>query len=161
MKLRLPDSISSSQDIDELQLEIREYTKWFGQNTIKKRVGVKKSAEPPTISAAAAQTIRNWESKKTLSVTSLDKLCDELKNYGHNAPLMTITLAAPPTSDVKQKLIGWCRDNIRQDILITFKFNSTLLGGMVVQFGSHIHDWSFRRQIMDARSHFPEILRNV
>jgi F0F1-type ATP synthase delta subunit len=74
---------------------------------------------------------------------------------------MTITLAAPATTGIKKQLTAWCRDNVAPDVLVRFEFNQTLLGGMVVRFGSHIYDWSLRRQILDGRTKFPEVLRNV
>jgi F0F1-type ATP synthase delta subunit len=50
---------------------------------------------------------------------------------------------------------------VAPNMLVDFKFNSTMLGGMVVQYGSHIYDWSFRQRILDARDKFPEVLRSV
>jgi hypothetical protein len=160
-QLRLPNSVSSPQDVEEILLEVREYAKWFSHNAIKKRAGVRKISEPPIISPAAMETIRSWVPKKSMTSREFDRLCNELEEYEAKAPVVTITLAAQATKDVKHSLIDWCRDNIAPNTLISFRFNSTLLGGMVLQFGSHIHDWSFRRQIMDARSKFPETLRRV
>jgi F0F1-type ATP synthase delta subunit len=91
----------------------------------------------------------------------LDKLIETLEDYGTSAPIITITLAAPAPNSLKKTLIDWCRKNIAPNALIDFRFNATMLGGMVVQYGSRIYDWSFRRQILAARDKFPEILRNV
>jgi len=62
---------------------------------------------------------------------------------------------------IQKNLVNWCRENIAPNILITFQFNATLLGGMVIRHGSNIFDWSFRRQILAARNNFPEVLRRV
>jgi F0F1-type ATP synthase delta subunit len=70
-------------------------------------------------------------------------------------------LAAPPSNGIKKTLVAWCRKNIATDILVNFDFNSTLLGGMVVRYGSHVFDWSFRRKILEEHSKFPGVLRNV
>ena len=53
-----------------------------------------------------------------------------------------------------------CRP-VAPDVLVNFQFNATILGGMVVRYGSHVYDWSFRRQILAKRDTFPEVLRRV
>ena len=74
---------------------------------------------------------------------------------------MSITLAAPAGAGLKRTLAEWCRQNIDENLLVHFDFNATLLGGMVVNYGSRIFDWSFRRRILEDRAKFPEVLRRV
>ena len=91
----------------------------------------------------------------------LDELIATLEVYRKTATTVTITLAAPATSEIKKTLVNWCRHNISADILVSFQFNATILGGMVVRHGSRVFDWSFKRQILAARANFPEVLRRV
>lgn len=159
--LSLPDSVASVQDLIGLILEVREYTKWFSHNEILKRVHSKKTDKPLELSAGTKQLLQDWSRIQPLSVRSLDALVDTLNLYKNTAPLLTITLAAPPTNDIKQTLVNWCRKNIAPNVMVTFRFNSTILGGLVVQHGSRIFDWSFRRQLLAERALFPEVLRRV
>jgi hypothetical protein len=161
MRLKLPDSVCSRQDLAALLLEVKDYARWFSHATIKKQVDAGYKPTPTAVSPAAAELIHAWGAKKSLSTTSLDELIALLKDCTDHAPSITITLAAPAPGDVKSRIVAWCRNNIRPDILVTFQFNATLLGGMVVRFGSHIADWSFRREILAARERFPEVLRHV
>lgn len=161
MKVSLPASVSSLQDARSLQLEMRDYARWFSHNAIKKRVGAGRAAEAPALSAAATELMRNWHSTAPLTQHSLDTYLADLESCISNAPQLTITLAAPPTTGLKATLVAWCRSNIAPNVLVSFQFNATLLGGMVVRYGSHIFDWSFRHQILEARQRFPEVLRNV
>ena len=161
MKLRLADTIYSSQDLTALILEIREYARWFSHNSIKKHFDAGHVAEPSTLSGAAGELIRDWGVKKPVNSQSLDDLIVALEEIKHSVPSLTITLAAPPASDLKKTLVVWCRNNIASNILVNFQFNATLLGGMVVRYGSHVLDLSFRRKILAAREHFPEVLRRV
>ncbi len=161
MKLKLPDSVASSQDLTALLLEVRTYARWFTHESIKKRVDVKHSSEPPTLSLATTELIRAWETKKALDSQSLDGLIEALEAYADTARSITITLSAPPTNGLKATLVAWCRANIAPNILVTFQFNATLMGGMVVRYGSRVFDWSFRRQLLAARDRFPEVLRRV
>lgn len=159
--VRLPDTVTSIQDLLGLILEVQEYTKWFSHNAILERVHSKKKSQPIAISPAATQIIQDWDKIQPLDTRSLDALIDTLNLYKKTAPTITITLAAPATNDIKTTLIGWCRKNIAPNVMVAFGFNATILGGMVVHAGSHIFDWSFRRNILAAREKFPEVLRRV
>lgn len=163
MKLRLDDSVASPQDLQAMILEIRSYARWFSHNDVKKRAGAKHvaHAEAPELSPAAAVLIKALGARQPLSSQRLDGLIAGLEDYAAAAPVMSITLAAPAAGSLKKELVSWCRENVAPDTLVNFQFNSTLLGGMVVRVGSHIFDWSFRRQILENRQKFPEMLRNV
>lgn len=161
MKLILPDSISSPQDIAELIMELHEYSRWVGQEAILDRTHAKHSVEAPTLSAACKGLISAFSDKNSLNQADLDELITSLEGLKNSLPVINITLAALPTNDVKKTLVNWCRQNLADNILVNFSFNATLLGGMVVRFGSHIYDWSFRRQILQNRARLPEVLRNV
>ncbi len=159
MKLQLPNSICSPQDVAALTLEVQNYARWFSQASIKLRAHAGNAPEPPELTPAATEVIQALPTPVTLQ--SLDELVETLQKFKQTASSLTITLAAPAPGDLKQTIVAWCRKNIAADVLVTFKFNATILGGMVVSFGSHIFDWSFRRQILAERSKFPEILRRV
>jgi hypothetical protein len=161
MTLKIPETIASSQDLITLTLEIREYAKWFAHESIKKRVSGGHGSPTPALSPAASQLIRESRSQKELASKNIETLVTTLDDYARSSPTITFTLAAPPTGSIKTTLVAWCRENIAPNILVTFRFNATLLGGMVVQYGSRVFDWSFRRQILAERARFPEILRHV
>jgi hypothetical protein len=161
VKLKLPNSVASSQDVTALQLEVREYARWFAHEAIKQRTHTKHKGEAPAISEACQELLNMQEGKKGLSQADLDTLIKELAHYTRTAPTITLTLAAPVTGTIKMTLVKWCRTNIASDVLVNFQFNATILGGMVVRYGSHVFDWSFRRQILANRSKFPEVLRRV
>lgn len=161
MKIKLPDGISSAQDLKSMILEVREYAKWLSHVEVKKRTGIKQHSDPPVISRVAIEVIRDFADKQLITSASLNELINGLEDQLESSPTITITLAAPPPIELKKSLSAWCRKNIKPDILVNFQFNSTLLGGMVVRYGSHVFDWSFRRQILNQRQKFPEVLRHV
>lgn len=161
MKLKLPDSVASLQDLAALQLELHDYTKWVAHESVKQRVGAKHNNPAPFLTPAASELLRAWNGTKAETPQSLDSLMKTLEEYRSSAPAITVTLAAPPTSTIKATLVAWCRQNIAPNVLISFQFNATLLGGMVIRYGSRVFDWSFRRQILGARQTFPEVLRRV
>ncbi len=161
MKLKIPAGVASSQDLTTLIIELREYARWFAHESIKKRVDAKHPSDAPAMSVAAMEILREWKSTQQINSKSLELLLTTLEDYIKSAPSITITLADVPTNVLKTTIVNWCRDNLSANVLVTFRFNATLLGGMVVSFGSRIFDWSFRRQILAAREKFPEVLRRV
>lgn len=160
MSVKLPATISSPQDLTALVLELKEYGRWAAHEAIKKRVNAKHTSEAPQLSKAAEELLRQV-GKKELNRQHIDELITTLEHYRATAPTLTVTLAAPPTGGIKTTLVTWCRDNIAPNVLVNFQFSSAILGGMVVRSGSHIFDWSFRRQLLESRGKFPEVLRNV
>jgi hypothetical protein len=147
---KLPPSISTTQDLKSLIVEIRAYAKWAANQSIKERTGVKSDTAPPALSPIASELIAAND--------KFDDLIASLDHIAANAPRVNITLAAPPTKGIKTALTDWCRQNLAPDILVSFDFNTTILGGMVVRHGSHVYDWSFRRQILANRAAFPATL---
>ncbi len=159
--LSLPDSVSSVQDLKALTMDVRAYAKWFSHIAIKQRLDLAHDAPPPDMSPAASDVIAGLSAQKPLSAQALDELIIALNDIEASAPRLSITLVAPATNDLKKTLVAWCRANIEPSVLVSFRFNSTLLGGMVIRYGSRIYDWSFRRQVIAGRTKFPVILREV
>lgn len=162
--LRLTDNVASPQDLSTLELELKDYSRWFAHNAIKERVHAQHSATaapPPTLTPTALELIRDFCGKKLLDQTQLEKLVLEIEKYKKTAPLITITLAAPAPKKLRHELVAWCRANLAPNVLIDFHFNGGLLGGMVVRSGSRIFDLSLKRQLMENRARFPEVLKRA
>jgi len=162
MKLSMPPEVISQQDLKGLISEVQQYAKWFAHTSVKMRYD--KAAgndDQPAVSPAATQLLNDRAGDGQLTQKSLDELISELKYLEAQTAYLTIILAAPVSNKLKQTLSDWCRTNIDPNILVNFKFNGTILGGMVMVHKSRIFDWSFRRQILSNRAKFPEILRNV
>lgn len=161
MNLNLQNTVFTPQDLGALIAEIRSYSRWFAQASIKSQVTGKAPVESLTISEAAGGLIREAAAGQPISQKMLEGLIVTLENIEKTSPRITITLAGIPGNALKKTLTDWCRKNVSPDILVDFRFNATILGGMVVQHGSRIHDWSFRRLILANRAKFPEVLRRV
>lgn len=163
MSVNVPDSIASPQDLTSLITELRHYTQWFVHESIKQRVSNKtsRSSNEPVLSSAAEEMIRSVASHGMLNRQTLEKLMKDLEDISRRATTVTFTLAAPVTQSVKLKLVGWCRKNIGEDVLVTFQHNSTILGGVVMRYKSRVFDWSFKQQILANAAAFPEVLKRV
>ena len=160
-ELVLPDMIASPQDLMQLMTEVKLYATWYAHESIHQRVVQKKGSGAPTISPSAQTVISDWDALSPVSTKGFTELTTILESYAKNTEVITITLAAPVTQTVKSSLVAWCRNNISAHIFVSFRYNSTILGGMVVRHGSRIFDWSFKRQIIAASENFVEVLRRV
>lgn len=162
MTSSLPASIVSNQDLTMVIREIQDYVTWATHQTIKRRAGSKAPVgNAPELTAAATDLISAWGKSRGATADSYRQLVENLERIAKTAPSINITLAAPAPQTVKEHLVAWCRSNISQNVLVTFGFNHTLLGGMVVRAGSHIYDWSLRRKLIDNGGAFTEVLRRV
>lgn len=154
-------NITTPQDLKAIIVDVRRYAKWFAAASIKAKVSNTKTTEPIAISGAAVTVIKQTAGDKPLTQAALDKLLQDLQELETAMPRIVVTLAAMPGNKLKASIVEWCRGNIEPGILVDFRFNATILGGMVVQYGSHVYDWSFKRSIMANRAKFPEVLRRV
>jgi ATP synthase delta (OSCP) subunit len=162
MSPSLPNNIHSPADLQALILEIEAYRRWFMAASLKKRVSATAVVvQPPALSPASIDLIGQIQRKQQLNIEGLEVLAASLKSLEKSSPHITITLAAPPPMGLQKTIIAWCREQLAPNVLVSFKFNATLLGGMVVQSGSHVFDWSLRRNILANRQKFPEVLRHV
>ncbi len=158
----LPDSIASSQDLAAVVGEIKQYTQWYLHEAIKTRVGARSGhSQEPVLSEAAGDLIREAAKQAPLNRISLERLSKTLEAFSKTSPIVTITLAAPVTKELKRRLVEWCRHNIAENVLVTFQHNATILGGMVFRYKSRVFDWSFRRSILDNKVSFAEVLHSV
>lgn len=161
MKLRIPDSVASAQDLASVLMDVHAYAKWASRELIKQKVAGKSAGAQPAISPEASDIIRTWSDGKPLTQTSIDGLVKALEDYKKSAPVITITLAAVPSGELKSKLVAWCRKELAPGVLVSFRLNRNILGGLVVAYGSHIHDWSFRRKLLETDKPFSEVLVGV
>lgn len=159
--IKLPDTVCSPQDITVLILEIKEYARWYEHETVKQRTGVQTSSTQPILSVTTTAVLRDFGAGTRLQPAQLEIIIRELEQYKKIAPTITLTLAAPVPEPVKAVLTAWCRRELSPTLLVSFEFNRTLLGGIVVRYGSHVYDWSFRRALLTSSVKFTEVLTRV
>jgi len=160
-KLVLPATIISPRDIAELEMELLSYGDWFRHNAIKQELHLPKGTMMPGLSQTAISLLQQVAENNRLSFQILDQLLQDVRSLRQTSPTMTVTLAAPPSRQLQQTIAKWCRKELHDATLIDFRFNATLLGGMVIRYGSHVYDWSFRRALLTNRYEFAEVLRRV
>lgn len=155
---QLPSTISTPQDLALLILDVKKYAKWYLQHYNAQQANVIYSEKQPDISIIAKELIISWDKQKTLTPESLDAHITNLEKTGRSAPVVTITLASPASQTVRQTIASWCRENLHPEVLVSFEFNSSLLGGMTLRTGSKFYDWSFYNKLTNRKKLFSEVL---
>src|SRR5688572_28831455 len=96
MKFQLPDELYSPQDLAGVIVELKTYTHWLRQQTVRQRVGARaKTMSAPELTPAATAVLRSGQAQKSLTAASLEQLIAQLQQLQRRAPLVAITLAAP------------------------------------------------------------------
>lgn len=159
MSLSLPDTIYSPDQISATVLELNNYRASLADAAVRARRGSQNHMprEPGALlvamAEAAAVDLRN--------TSALDELRKQLESLLSKAPVAHITLAAIPTHAIKRQLTTWFREHISPDMLLTFTARGDLGGGIVLQAGSHVYDFSFKRRLVADRQRIAEIASRV
>src|SRR5690606_12920395 len=106
-------SISSPRDVTALIIEVQRYGKWHSQFTNASRLKTTYNEPQPEISPAAIELIRAASDQKGVTEKQVDALIASLESFVRDAPVITITLAAPASLAVKKTLVDWCRANLQ------------------------------------------------
>ena len=161
MKFSLPAELISTEDVKSVIYELKLYRSQLRSRIIKKRVTNRLGKTDLELSLAAKAVLSRYFGRSEPTPAGLEQLLLTLDNELSNMPQIRLVLADVPTPKLKRDITDWFRQNVSPDLLIDFRFSSSILGGMVISAGSHIYDWSYRRQILDNKSAFAGVLRRV
>lgn len=162
MTLSLPSQLYSTRQLDGLVLEMSQYADFLRSAAITQIVANGAApTEEPSWSAIVPLVIRAAGITDPMSAEDLDNLVLVLKDLQQTAPSCNLTLAAVPNQLHMQRIVTWFRQNIDPNMLISFEVNRAVLGGVVVRAGSHIYDYSWRKQLLAKKDLIPEIINRV
>ena len=149
MKIKLSEEVIAGEDLKSVIDELKAYKADFRHQQILLRVGSKhiQKGIKTVLSPPALNLLNQAKEGKALSVTEIDKLISELEGFYLKWPRIRVVLAASAPLAIKRKITKWVRENVLDSVLIDFRYDSAILGGMVVVVGSRIYDWSLRRDI--------------
>lgn len=157
MDLNLPDTIASRQDVARLRTEVERFQSWSRQYQNAAKRDIQYQHEQPLLSEAATRIIRHWLEAKQSSTD----LIKALSAVADQAPSITLTLASPPPPAVQTELVKWVRSHLDKQMLVEFRWNSSILGGIIAQTNNALYDWSHRNLLMASRDKLVERLMRV
>jgi hypothetical protein len=157
--LHLPVDLYSGDQLSAVILELRTYIDTLRDEAARIKMG-HTSSEPPHVSALLLGVFHG-SGLRTGNRAAAEKLVSALEAVRKAAPAIRIMLPALPTRTLKRQLTVWFRAEIHPYALLTFSMRSDLCGGVVVQAGSHIYDFSFREPLINNRQRIAELAANV
>ena len=160
--IALPESINSLEQLEAVIFELGEYVDWSRGSQIKQTVTGQGAKGDERVWTPEIQAILGaWSGDEDITIASVEALIRQLEAHKKTAPALHVTLAGWPSPSLRHQLVAWFRANVHPQAFVSFAVNRTILGGMVVRAGSHIHDYSWRRQFIAKRDQIPEIMRRV
>lgn len=94
-------------------------------------------------------------------LTALETLQADLQQLRRHAPVAHFLLSALPNRSFKRQLVEWCRQNLSENLLMTFATRGDIGGGFVMRVGSKQYDFTYRTRLLEDKHRLVEIFDNV
>lgn len=156
----LPSNIYSPDHLSELVLELGGLRSALQDASALIKTGSKKQIEPFELSPVLADWLDAAQVKAN-DMAALSDLHSQLKLLLSRSPVAHIMFATAPNASVKRQITEWFRQQISPYALLTFSARRDLCGGLVLQAGSHVYDFSFKRQLLENKQKIVEVAGRV
>jgi hypothetical protein len=160
-ELRLPIDLYSADQLSAAMLELHDYIGVLRDEAVRaKAKGNAARADSMHISAFLLGLFHGAGLAPD-DRAAAESLLHALEIIRSKAPIVHITLPALPNRTFKRKLTVWFRSEVHQHTFLTFTTRSDIGGGIMVQAGSHLYDFSFRQQLLGNKHRIAEIFNGV
>jgi hypothetical protein len=158
--IRLPIDLYSPDQLSAMVIELRGHASSLRDAAVRAKATNATVGAPSHTSALLLGTLKSAGISAT-DQPGAEKLLKELEAIRDKAPAVHLMMAALPNRELKRKLTEWFRSEIHPFALLTFATRADMGGGVVIQAGSHVYDFSFRQQILGHKHRIAEIFKNV
>lgn len=158
--VHLPTDLYSPEQLGAVVIELRSYTGALRDANVRAKATKSAVSAPEHLSALLLGVFRGAGVKVT-DLEGSEKLLKELEAIRDKAPAVHLMMAALPNRELKRKFTDWFRTAIHPYTLLTFATRADIGGGVILQAGSHVYDYSFRQQILTNRHRISEIYARV
>lgn len=110
------------------------------------------------LSPAAQQLVEGLAVRKRTDAAAWRELADQLQQHVEAAPVVHVGLAAAPDAQLRAELVGWFRREAHPGVLVQFRLQPDIAGGMVVRTTNKVHDFSFRRRLHEHAEILPALI---
>lgn len=145
----LPNELYSPDLINLAIIELDRYASKVRDAETRKEI----PPQPPSGLARVFATMAVSPS----SPEDLDMLKSQLKNFLEKSQVVNIILSSIPSTSVKYQLTTWFRQQINPNLLINFSARADIGGGIIVQIGSRIYDFSFKSSLIANKAKIAEL----
>ncbi len=159
--LRLPVDLYSVDQLSAIMLELHDYSSILRNQAIKiKATNSQLPADMPHISALLLGVFHG-AGMTPGNQAKAESLLHALELIRNKAPIVHVTLPALPNRTFKRQLTVWFRSEVHPHTFLTFVTRTDMGGGIILQTGSGVYDFSFRRQLLGNKYRIAEIFASV
>jgi hypothetical protein len=157
--ISLPVDMYSTDQLSAVMLELRDYCNVLRDTSARKKI-THAAEEVPHVSALLLGVLHG-AGIRAGNYDDAEGLLKELESLRSKAVVAHVTLAALPTRTLKRQLTVWFRAEIHPSAFLTFVMRSDIGGGIIVQMGSRLYDFSFREVLLNNKARIGEIFSSV
>lgn len=158
--VHLPLDLYSPEQLSAIIIELRSHISSIRDAAARARAVHDDTPAPLHTSALLMAAMREVDVKPT-DEPAAEKLLKQLEAIRDRAPAVHLMMAGLPNRDLKRKLTEWFRTEIHPYTMLTFATRADIGGGVIIQAGSHIYNYSFREQILSHKHRISEIYNSV
>ncbi len=104
--------------------------------------------------------VLSMKSSQTLpALFELEKALSWLEQLKTSAPEIRLTLPGLPTAQLRNDIVVWFRNEIHAFALLAFEYNRALAGGFALRTGSKLHDFSFRKALLNDSEAMVKVMK--
>ena len=154
MALKLPLSITSTQDLHRIVREVEALDTFIRQSEIRGQ----KITTLPRLTTGLEALIRDNQ----LDIVSTQSRTDVfaiLQSLLKDAPVVHMSFAVEPPSSMTQKILAWFRTNVHPAIMLQIGIQPTIAAGCVVRTRNKFFDFSLRQHLKNNQSKLMESIR--
>lgn len=154
MALKLPLSITSTQDLHRLNRELEALDNFIRQNTIR---GQKPTAVPRLTNTL--ETLLRDNQLDVLADATRIELARLIADLLKNAPVVHMSFAVEPPSAMTQKIVGWFRENVHPAVMLQVGMQPTIAAGCVLRTPNKFFDFSLRQHLKTNQGKLMESIK--
>lgn len=157
--IKLPDFIYSHEQIGLYLLQLEHYKSVL----LKRRVGGGPSLGTQKerrdgISGQLEKYLIEKAPKEGITNEFLEEISELLNKVRDTGPRLHLTFASIPGADLKHQLTMWVRENIHEFALVSFHYDQSIIGGLVIRTRNKIFDFSYAKELKEPKTKLTTIL---
>lgn len=154
MALKLPLSVTSTQDLHRLIREIEALDSFIRQSAIRGE----KHTSPPRLTNTLEALIRDNQID-VLADKPRSELAAAIAELLRSAPVVHMSFAVEPSSAMTQKIVSWFRDNVHPGLMLQVGIQPTIAAGCVLRTPNKFFDFSLRQHLKSNQHKLMESIK--
>jgi len=160
-KIKLPDFIYSHEQIGLYLLQLEHYKSVLLKNKVGGGSGLGTQKERRDgISGQLERYLIETAPKEGVTYEFLEEISGLLNKVRDTGPRLHLTFASLPNAELKRQLTAWARENIHELALVSFHYDQSIIGGVVIRTRNKIFDFSYAKNLKNPKIKITSILND-